>query len=109
MSNTSSLQDNFNNLSIKDKEKKEQTLKNSTYNILEAYNDNIPMDFSLILDCQSIHPLQSSNPYNFDLAPKSTVVIHDDSSSDINELIETLDLNDTTRSARNSSSMPYCA
>lgn len=99
-----SLQKDFNSLSLKEKDKKkERPLKNSTYNIFEAYNDNIPVDFSLILDCQSIHPLQSANPYGFDLNHKPVPSNED---SDIKELIETLDLNDK---APRSSSMPYCA
>lgn len=77
------------------KKQAEQPLKRSTYNIYEAYDSS---DFTL--DSSSIHPLEVSAPYAFDLSPTKV------NQADLNTMMQDLDL--SAPASNSSQSMPYC-
>lgn len=76
----------------------DQPLKRSTYNIYEAYETNMSIDYSM--DPSSVHPLQVS-PYAHDLSPDS----QPKQPADLNTMMQELDLS-PKKCGMNS--MPYC-
>ncbi|KAG2231108.1 hypothetical protein BDF21DRAFT_425823 [Thamnidium elegans] len=76
----------------------DQPLKRSTYNIFEAYETDMSIDYSM--DPSSIHPLQVS-PYAHDLSPNSKPK----QPADLNTMMQELDLSSKKYGMN---SMPYC-
>lgn len=77
----------------------DQPLKRSTYNIYEAYETDMSIDYSM--DPSSVHPLQVS-PYAHDLSPNSQPK---QQPADLNTMMQELDLSSKKHSMN---SMPYC-
>lgn len=76
----------------------DQPLKRSTYNIYEAYESDLAIDYSL--DASSIHPLQTS-PYDLDMSPPNPT-----KQSDLTSMMKDLNLSSPQKYGMNS--MPYC-
>lgn len=109
------------------KQEKEQPLKQSTYNINEAFDNTIPDNSNLLFDSSSIHPLEKTSDYNQDqgayaldlhtnfIAPNSQQRQHSNH-RDLNVMMKDLTLssnhgvanNTTTAQQNHKTSMPYC-
>lgn len=85
----------------------DQLLKRSTYNIYEAYVED--MSSNSLLDSSSVHPLQTESPYSMDLSPTAPAVKTND--GDLTHLMKELDLSSPPKNTiemRRASAMPYC-
>lgn len=85
----------------------DQLLKRSTYNIYEAYDED--MSSNSLLDSSSIHPLQTDSPYSMDLSPTAPLVKVND--GDLTHMMKDLDLSSPRKNTiemRRASAMPYC-
>ncbi|CAO3612157.1 unnamed protein product [Mucor fragilis] len=103
------LDKKFSNMSLKNnkQESNDQPLRRSTYNILDAYDNNIPQNSSNLIDDYSIHPLQKlSDGYSMDFSPTSTTTAP--GQGELNNMMEDLSLSPNKSDNKRQRSMPYC-
>ncbi|CEP07898.1 hypothetical protein [Parasitella parasitica] len=108
--NAQPLETKFSGMSLKNNDYNDQPLRRSTYNIFDAYDNNIPQNSSNLMDSYSIHPLEKvSDGYFMDLAPTS---LKQKTQEDLNTMMKDLSLtsNDNNSNATQlRRSMPYYA
>ncbi|GAN06473.1 hypothetical protein MAM1_0124d05957 [Mucor ambiguus] len=90
-------------------ENKDQPLRCSTYNILDAYDNNIPQNSSNLIDDYSIHPLQKlSDGYSMDFSPTTATTAPGQGQGELNTMMEDLSLSPNNSDNKRQRSMPYC-
>lgn len=109
-SNTQPLETKFSDMTLKNnnKQEKDQPLRRSTYNIFDAYDNNIPQNSSNLIDPYSIHPLQKvSEAYSMDLLPNQSK--QQEPQGELNNMMKDLSLSPNNNNTLNGQrSMPYC-
>jgi hypothetical protein len=117
-SNTQPLETKFSDMTLKNnKQEKDQPLRRSTYNIFDAYDNNIPQNSSNLIDSYSIHPLQKvSEAYSMDLSPNQPSL--QEPQGELNNMMQDLSLSPNNSTPNNNNnknntlhgqrSMPYC-
>ncbi|KAL9555253.1 hypothetical protein PS6_002949 [Mucor atramentarius] len=107
--NSQPLEKKFSDMSLKNnkQENNDQPLRRSTYNILDAYDNNIPQNSSNLIDNYSIHPLQKlSDGYSMDFSP--TTITTASGQGELNNMMKDLSLSPNNSDNKRQRSMPYC-